>query len=503
MKSLTLRVVNTARGIFRAAAPVRRCFVAPAMGLSPAAPMAERERDTGSAPPSDANRKPRRRPCPDGRCELAWTRPPQPSSPPISPASRAIRWHTAVPVRGTAWPVATLAAAALAMLFPAVNAHGNQDRPALSAKALASRGGEIHLTVAQQRHLGIVSAPLQAVTEAPTLTAYGSLEADPASTYVLSPPVPGIVISTGQAWQIGRYVPRGTRLMRLEPVISPSTRVSIMLQLAKVKADAVAAQAALRTAAAAYHRARRLYGEQQAVSRQSVQVARAAMVAQQARLAADNHTVAMISQALRFGTRSQAPLPLIAAHSGVITRVLVRSGEFVAANQPLLKIRNFHRLLAELALPPNASSTVARQTARIKLLGQSLWLVGKPIGLAPRADLKTRGLTALYLVRTAQNLRPNLAITGYLPLPGRPTKGVRVPRSAVVWRRGERWLYVRSGSDSFRPVMLRRCPSISGGFFVARGLRAGQMAAVKGIPVLLSLQLSHQSQPVETSEASK
>ncbi len=405
----------------------------------------------------------------------------------------------------SSWLIAALMGgclvAAIMTSSTALRAGSGKVRPAPGAVktalrfAMVDRRVHIHLTVSQQQRLGIICAPLRAIAESPELTVYGSLKTDPASTYTLSSPVPGILVAAGPPLQIGRRIKRGERLLGIKPVIGASERVSITLELAKIRADVIAARAALRTTGATYRRALHLYHEQQAVSKQSVQIARAKMVAQKARLAADQRTARMIARALQWTSTSQATLWLRASHTGVVRELPTRAGEFVAANQPLLIISDFHRLLAELALRPSTPPAAAMAPARIQLLGQPGWLLGKPVGLGPHADRKTRGLTALYLVTTDRNVRPDMAITGYLQLPGPSRKGVLIPRSAIVWRRGERWVYVRRSATVFIPIMLGRSRMVPGGIFLAHGLRAGQMVAVRGTQLLLSLELSGQIKP--------
>ena len=82
-----------------------------------------------------------------------------------------------------------------------------------------------------------------------------------------------------------------------------------------------------------------------------------------------------------------------------------------------------------------------------------------------------------------------MALTAYLVLPGEPTKGVVLPRSAVVRQEGELWSYVRSAADKFTRRQVVHATPIEAGWFVPAGFKAGEPLVVAGAQMLLSEEL--------------
>lgn len=368
--------------------------------------------------------------------------------------------------------------------------------PAYSALAAPSDGSVIHLTKAQEKSLNIQSIKLSTATLRPVITLYGELRGDPDRVWILSSPLAGVVATMpGKQWpQIGAAVIRGSSLTEIKPAVSTSLQITLALELTKVKADLAAAKVAQLTSAAAYAREKLLYSQNKAVSLQRVQAAQAAFAGAHAREQADRQSIAAISRQLKTKAGGLLPLPIF--QSGVVTDILAHPGQAVAADQPLLKIEDFHTLLAAVALPASDSGGVAMGTAiRVRALGHQHWLKAKPLTLGPQADRQTRGLTMLYVIDNSGALRPGMAITARVP---KTAKGIRmtiIPRSAVIWWRGLRWVYIARGGGVFALRELIHPKALPGGYAVTKGVLSSQRIVSKGAQLLLTIQLQSELKP--------
>ncbi len=369
---------------------------------------------------------------------------------------------------------------------------------AFHARAAALDSTIIHLTAAQEKALNIQTIKLKTVSIRPTITLYGDLRSNPDGVFTLSSPLAGIVLPMpGKMWpQIGKRVVRGTSLAGLKPVVSTTLEVTLALELNKVKADLAAARVAQATSAAAYAREKSLYARNKAVSLRRVQLAQAAFADAHARVRADAQSIHAISQQLKTKAGGFLPLPLPCFQSGVITKILAHPGQAVAAAQPLLQIEDFHKLIAAVALPASDSGRVAMSTViRVRALGHKHWLKAKPLMLGPEADQQTRGLTVLYVIANPGSLRPGMAITALVPKIAKAGARTIIPRTAVVWWRGARWVYLQHGKGKFVLHELIHPIVVPGGFTVRDGTLPAQRLVSNGAQLLMTIQLQSVLKP--------
>ncbi|MGC9261286.1 MAG: efflux RND transporter periplasmic adaptor subunit [Phycisphaerae bacterium] len=354
----------------------------------------------------------------------------------------------------------------------------------------------IRLTKAQEKTLNIQTVRLKKASIRPWMTLYGELRDDPDGIWILSSPLAGAVANMpGKTWpQLGTAVTRGTSLARIKPVVSTTLQITLALELTKMKADLVAARVAQAASAAAYGREKSLYAQNKAVSLQRVQTAQAAVAAARARVRADVQSITAISQQLKTKTGGFLPLPIF--QSGMITDILTHPGEAVAADQALLKIEDFHTLVAAVALPASDSGNVAMGTViRVRALGHRHWLRAKPLALAPQADRQTRGLSVLYVIDNPGSLRPGMAITAMVPKTGKTVTRIIIPRTAVVWWRGERWVYLQHSNGVFVLHELVHPTAFPGGFTVRDGTLPAQRLVSNGAQLLMTIQLQSVLKP--------
>ena len=349
----------------------------------------------------------------------------------------------------------------------------------------------IHLTSAQQKTLNIQTAPLKTASVRPRLRLYGQLQRNPEAVFTLASPLAGAIFAApGRPWpHMGLEVTHGQILAGVKPVVSTTLRITLALELTKVQADLIAAKVARSTAAAAYAREKSLYQHNQAVSLRRVQQAQAAWAAARSRVKADGQSIAAIARQLKAGAAG-AMLPLPVFQTGMVTAVLAHPGEALAANQPILKVENFHTLLASVSLPASESGMVAMAAPiHVRALGHRRWLVARPLAIGPAADRQTRGLSILYVVNNSGTLRPRMAIAAHVPKIARAVQRTIVPRSAAVWWRGRRWVYCKRRDGVFVLRELIHPMAVPGGFAVQPGTLPPRLIVVKGAQLLMTIQL--------------
>ncbi len=359
------------------------------------------------------------------------------------------------------------------------------------APTAAAGATVIHLTAAQQKTLNIQTAPLQTAAVRPMLTLYGRLKRNPDAVFTLASPLAGVVRAwPPQPWpQIGLAVTQGQLLAGVKPVVSTTLRITLALELTKVQADLIAAKVARSTAAAAYAREKSLYHQNEAVSLRRLQQAQAAWAAARSRVKADAQSIAAITRQLKAGAAG-AMLPLPVFQTGLVTAVLAHPGQAVAANQPILKVENFQTLLAAVALPASESGRVAMaKPIQVRALGHQHWLLARRVAIGPVADRQTRGLSILYLLHNSGTLRPQMAITARVPKIAPAVRRTIIPRSAVVWWRGRRWVYFQRAQGVFVLRELIHPLAVPGGFAVRPGTLPKRPIVVKAAQLLMTIQL--------------
>lgn len=352
----------------------------------------------------------------------------------------------------------------------------------------------LHLSKLQVKSLNIQTVQLKSRYVRSTLRLYGELKSNSDGVFTLSSPLAGVVLTMpGKPWpQIGGQVIEGTSVAGIRPVVSTTLQITLALELTKVKADLAAARVANLTAAATYRREKALYAQNQAVSLQRVQAAQAAFASTQGRVRADVQSISAISRQLKSKAGGFLPLPVY--QNGTVTKVLAHPGQAVAADQALLKIEDFHKLLAVVALPASESGGVdLTATIRIRPLGHKHWIKATPLTIGPNADHQTRGLSLLYLVANSADLRPGMALTALVPqivTGGKAAQWIIIPRSAVVWWQGERWVFTARGRGVYALHELIHPRVVPEGYAVTKGSIFPQRVVSKGAQLLMTINLS-------------
>jgi hypothetical protein len=110
---------------------------------------------------------------------------------------------------------------------------------------------------------------------------------------------------------------------------------------------------------------------------------------------------------------------------------------------------------------------------------------------APGVDPQMQGRGFLFLLKpNSLRLTVGESVVGYIKLPGEPVAGAIVPRDAVVRTEGAGWVYVlNSAGDAFTRVQVALDHPTEAGWFVTKGVAAGEYVVVAGAQQLLSFEL--------------
>jgi multidrug efflux pump subunit AcrA (membrane-fusion protein) len=225
------------------------------------------------------------------------------------------------------------------------------------------------------------------------------------------------------------------------------------------------------------------------VSDRALQEAEARAKSEDARLQAATGTVELIENALSAGAAAVKPVPVVVEHGGEVVELLARPGESVESGQTILRVMRFDRLIARVDVPAGQNVAPSVSTARILALGnEDRPLQGERVGLAAAIDPNTQGQSFLFRVSDpAGALRPGLAVTAWLRLPGAREKGVLLPANAVIHAAGKAWTYVQVKPDQFVRKEVREGRPAGPGWFTT-GFSPGDRVVVTGAQVLLSEQ---------------
>ena len=248
-------------------------------------------------------------------------------------------------------------------------------------------------------------------------------------------------------------------IMDLQPLVDLRSRHGA------AQADASAAAAAVVASRAEFERNRVLYADDRNVSLKAYQAAQATYLADKAKADAAALNVRNIEAAAeqRFG-KTMARYALDP-----------QSAEF----ERLLARRD---VLARVTLPPG---TVQRAPDAVQVQPDAgARLPGYLVSPSAQSDPGIAGKSFIY--RVPAPIAAGTPVVAFVPGSEQSTSGVQVPSAAVVWYAGQPWVYVQSGPERFARRPLQPAVETDGGFFVPKGLNAGDSVVTSGAQLLLS-----------------
>jgi hypothetical protein len=175
-------------------------------------------------------------------------------------------------------------------------------------------------------------------------------------------------------------------------------------------------------------------------------------------------------------------------------RLVLVAGKAVAEQKDLpgfiQSLASLDAVLVRIDLPAGQTLESAPAGARIVTLSDKS-ADAEFIGAASSIDPQTQGWGFIFLIRpNSLRVLPGAAVTGHLKISGDPLAGVIVPREAVVRAEGKGWIYIlNADGESFTRKEIALDHPVSTGWFVAKGVAAGDHVVVTGAQTLLSEEL--------------
>lgn len=236
--------------------------------------------------------------------------------------------------------------------------------------------------------------------------------------------------------------------------------------LAALDADLATADAAAGASLRESERRARLAAKDQGASKQSVEAASAQSVADSARAQLLSRRLALEWSPALAAMSAQEREDLIAA---------VSSGEAALVRA-------------------DAISTASSSDATVVVDVGAASVAVQTIGAAGMADARLQSVGVIALVRgpDAARLRPGGVFAGSVSTASK-TKGVVIPRSAIIRLDGDDWAYVKSGAETFERREIVEPDRRAEGWFVAKGFSAGETVVANGAGSLLAIERADES----------
>jgi RND family efflux transporter MFP subunit len=379
-------------------------------------------------------------------------------------------------------------------------ASNKDDQPKVVSKPVAkSAPNEALLQVDNdaQRRAGIRTQVLEARKITPEIAAYGHLEEDPATTFVLRAPIAGILReNSGRSWpRVGERVDEAAMVGNVEPRFTPNERIGLNTQLASARSDLDSATASVSAARAAYERTRHLNADNKNIADRVVEEAEAHLRSEEARAKSAAETVRVVEASL-MSAGFATPQVLRADRPGDVVEVLAQPGENIEPGAPLLRLAQLDMLLARIDVPVGYPIAPSALTARIVPAGHEdeAPLSAQRVAVSAAVDPRAQGIPLLFRIAgTRFGLRPGLAVTAYIPGTAKAVSGFLIPQAAIVRTTGRAWVYVQVSQTKFerRPVSLDQL--VGDSYAVITGFASGDRIVVIGAQSLLSEEFKSQN----------
>ncbi len=339
------------------------------------------------------------------------------------------------------------------------------------------------------------------------MVAYGRLEEDPSRSFILRAPISGILhYAPGRDWpSLGEHLADGAVVGLIEPRFTPAERISLNNQLTTAESELNASTATVSAARSAYQRTKILNADNKNVSDQVLQDAAARLQAEEARFQAATQTARQIQASLQAANPTGSRR-LIAERGGEVVELIAQPGEAIEPGSPILRVAKLNQLLARIDIPVGQHVPVSVTTARIVPIGfenQSIpaeriavsITSGNAVAGQPQ---QAQGESFLFRLTASRfGLRPGVAVTAYLELPGPAKSGVVIPQSAVVRYQGSGFAYVQTAADEFVRKQVPLDRPTGAAYFTTENFQPGDRVVVAGAQTLLSEEFKSQASDID------
>ncbi len=227
-------------------------------------------------------------------------------------------------------------------------------------------------------------------------------------------------------------------------------------------------------------RSRKLYEADRSVSEKTVEAAEAAWISEDAGAQAAQRSFDAAGQSLR---EVEQILPTLVGAArqqwgDVVTR-------WAAEGLPgFQRLSHREEVLIQITLPPEVSIPAPPEIVSFQT-GKKAIASGKFVSPAPATDPRIQGISYFYTAPQQPEVLPGMNIFATLPV-SQVMRGVFLPPSAVVLWQGKSWVYVQKDAEHFIRRAVPMGEPFRNGWFVPRGLAAGERIVTAGAQLLLS-----------------
>ena len=274
-----------------------------------------------------------------------------------------------------------------------------------------------------------------------------------------------IVVSPLAAVTERSYVSAYATVIDLQPLYDLRNRRAT----ARADLDTLTAQAG--ASRAQYERSRILFADDRNISQKSLQDARSAMQADEAKLQSAKAALAGLDATLRqqFGDA-------------------LANAAAAPASALFERLQSGRAAVLRVTLPASGGDTAPVEIAVQLPDGQPVQ--AHRLSASALADPAVQGSPWLYV--TERMLPAGLHTNANVPMSDRTVSGLLIPTRAVVWYGGQTWAYVRTSPDRFTRRYVSSDDERDQGFVVTSGFRAGEQIVTQGAQLLLSEELKPQ-----------
>jgi len=320
----------------------------------------------------------------------------------------------------------------------------------------------------------------------PTIEVGATVTTPPGGFAELGAPVAGrLVAPKGGLARPGAMVKAGQLLATVAPTPS-SPEGAARASLAVAEAEARAA-----SATSGAQRAERLFDEKAVAERQLEEARREAEVANEALRAARRASQLFAGSVSGKGSGTWK---IVAPIDGVLDSVQANPGSAVSAGQHLFTLLDPSELWIVARVPEvEAARLRTEEDAYYRLTRDSSWQALSVKGDAPTAEListsrvvnsRSRTVEVTYLLHKEDAaLRVGALVRVAVPS-GEPTRGLALPREAIVEEGGRSLVYVQTEGESFEERDVRLGARSGGWVAIIDGVSEGERVVSKGANVI-------------------
>ncbi len=260
-------------------------------------------------------------------------------------------------------------------------------------------------------------------------------------------------------------------------VVSLADLIQLKTQLITTQAEKAVLENALIASKKDFERFNTLNQDDKNISDKVVQIAFNDMKSNEAKLAASAQNAKNIADQIRQQWGNQMAHLATGAVSSTIFKQLLQN----------------ERVLIQISLPFSAHEPLKNsqiQIAPTSALSQKT--AANYFSPAPTSNLSMQGKTYFYTAK-ADFLRAGMPIKVLdFNQAAKPSEGVLIPNSAVVWYAGKPWVYFKQSATEFKRLPINNDFEMDAGWFYQGELKANDAVVTSGAQLLLSEEFKSQ-----------